>query len=62
MGESTSSYLVFLPNVPVSFKVGLQGLKSQLADQEELLAVALTMKEVVLLWGRSWKPARALSA
>ena len=41
-GKSTSSYIAFLSDGPVSFKVGLQGL-----TEAELVAAALTMKETV---------------
>ena len=40
-----SSYIVFLSNVPVRFKVGLQGLTAQSTMKRELVAAALAMKE-----------------
>ena len=46
-GKSTSSYIAFLSNGPVSFKVGLQGLTAQSTMEAELVAAALTMKEAV---------------
>ena len=46
-GKSISSYMVFLANAPVSFKVGLQGLTAQSAMEAELVAAALAMKEAV---------------
>ena len=45
-GKLTSSYLVFLANAPISFKVGLQGLITQSTMEAELEVAALTMKEV----------------
>ena len=44
-GKSTSSYIAFYSNGPVSFKVGLQGLTAQSTMEAELVAAALTMKE-----------------
>ena len=46
-GKSMSSYIVFLANAPVSFKVGLQGLTAQFTMGAELVAAALAMKEAV---------------
>ena len=46
-GKSMSSYIVFLANAPVSFKVGLQGLTTQSTMEGELVAAALAMKESV---------------
>ena len=46
-GKSMSSYIVFLANAPVSFKVGLQGLTAQSTMEAELVDAALAMKEVV---------------
>ena len=46
-GKSTSSYIAFLSDGPVSFKVGLQGLTAQSTMEAELVAAALTMKEAV---------------
>ena len=46
-GKSMSSYIVFLANAPVSFKVGLQGLTAQSTMEAELVAAALAMKEAV---------------
>ena len=46
-GKSMSSYLVFLSNALVSFKVGLQALTAQSTMEAELGATALTMKEAV---------------
>ena len=46
-GESMSSHIVFLPNAPVIFKVGLQGLTAQSNMEAELVAAALAMKEAV---------------
>ena len=46
-GKSMSSYVVFLANAPVSFKVGLQGLTTQSTMEAELVAAALAMKEAV---------------
>ena len=46
-GKSTSSYIAFLSDDPVSFKVGLQGLTAQSTMEAELVAAALTMKETV---------------
>ena len=46
-GKSTSSYIAFLSDCPVSFKVGLQGLTEQSTMEAELVAAALTMKETV---------------
>ena len=40
------SYIVFLANAPVSFRVGLQGLTSQSTMEVELVAAALAMKAV----------------
>ena len=45
-GKSTSSYIAFLANAPVSFKVGLQGLTAK-STEAELVAAALAMKETV---------------
>ena len=47
-GKSTSSYLAFLSDGTVSFKVGLQGLTAQSTMEAELMAVALTMKEAAV--------------
>ena len=46
-GKSTSSYIAFISNGPVSFKVGLQGLTAQSTIKAELVTAALTMKEAV---------------
>ena len=46
-GKSMSSYVVFLANAAVSFKVGLQGLTTQSTMGAELVAAALAMKEAV---------------
>ena len=46
-GKSMSSYVAFLANAPVSFKVGLQGLTAQSTMEAELVAAALAMKEAV---------------
>ena len=46
-GKSMSSYIVFLANAPVSFKVGLQGLTAQSIMEAELVAATLAMKEAV---------------
>ena len=46
-GKLTSSYIAFLSDGPVSFKVGLQGLTAQSTMEAELVAAALTMKETV---------------
>ena len=43
-GRSTSSYIVMLPNAPISFKVGLQGLTAQSTIEAELVVAALLMK------------------
>lgn len=45
--KSKSSYIVFLSNAPVSFKVGLQGLSAQFTMEAELVATALAMKEAM---------------
>ena len=45
-GKSTS-YIVMLANGAISAYVGLQGLIAQLTMEAELVAAALTMKEVV---------------
>ena len=45
--KSTSSYLAFLSDGPISFKVGLQGLPAQSTMEAELVAAALTMKGAV---------------
>ena len=45
-GKSTS-YISFLSDCPVSFKVSLQGLTAQSTMETELVAAALTMKETV---------------
>ena len=37
-----------LSNGPISFKVGIQGLTAQSTMEAELMAAALTMKEVVV--------------
>ena len=42
-----SSFIVFLANARVSFKVGLQGLTAQSTMEAELVAAALAMKEAV---------------
>ena len=42
-----SSYIVFLSNAPVSFKMGPQGLTAQSTMEAELVAAALAMKEAV---------------
>ena len=47
-GKSTSSYIAFLSDGLVSFKVGLQGLAVQSTMEAELVAAALTMKETVV--------------
>ena len=47
-GKSTSPYIAFLSNGPVTFKVGLQGLTAQSTMEAELVAVALVMKEAML--------------
>ena len=44
---SMSSYIVFLANAPVSFKVGLQGLTAPSTVEAKLVAAALAMKEAV---------------
>ena len=44
-GKSTSSYIVMLASGPISFKVGLQSLTSQLTMEAELVAAAAAMKE-----------------
>ena len=41
------SYIVFLSNAPVSFKVGLQRLTAQSTMEAELAAAALAMVETV---------------
>ena len=41
-GQSTSSYIAFLSDGPVSFKVGLRGLTAQSTMEAELVAAALT--------------------
>ena len=46
-GKSTSSYIIMLPNGPISSKVGIQGQTAQSAMETELVMAALTMKEVV---------------
>ena len=46
-GKSTSSYIAFLSDGPVSFKVGSQGLTAQSTMEAELVAAASTMKETV---------------
>ena len=46
-GQSIFSYIAFLANAPVSFKVGLQGLTAQSTMEAELVAAALAMKEAV---------------
>ena len=46
-GKSTSSYIAFLSDGPVSFKVGLQGLTAQSTMEAELVATVLTMKGTV---------------
>ena len=46
-GRSTSSYIVMLANVPIKFKVGLQGLTAQSTMEAEIVAAALAMKEAV---------------
>ena len=46
-GKSMSSYIVFLANAPVSFKLGLQGLTAQSIMEAELVAATLAMKEAV---------------
>ena len=46
-GKSTSSYIAFLSDGLVSFKVGSQGLTAQSTMEAELVAAALTMKETV---------------
>ena len=46
-GKSMSSYIVFLANAPVSFKVGLRRLTAPFTTETELLAAALAMKEAV---------------
>ena len=45
-GKSTSSYIASLSDGPVSLKVGLQGLTAQSTMEAELVAAALTMKEI----------------
>ena len=47
-GNSMSSYIVFLSNAPLSFKVGLQGLTAQSAMEAKFVAAALAMKKAVL--------------
>ena len=49
---SMSSYIVFLANAPVSFKVGWQGLTAQSTMEEEFVAAALAMKEAVFCSNR----------
>ena len=46
-GKSTSSYIVFRSDGPVSFKVGLQGLTAHSTMEAELVTAALTMKKSV---------------
>ena len=46
-GKSISSYIAFLSDGPVSFKVGLQGLTAQSTMEADFVAAALTMKETV---------------
>ena len=46
-GKSTFSYLVFLTDAPISFKVGLQGLTAQSAMEAELATAALTINKAV---------------
>ena len=46
-GKPTSSYIAFLSDGLVSFKVGSQGLTAQSTMEAELVAAALTMKETV---------------
>ena len=46
-GKSTSSYLIFVSNGPIRFRVGLQGLMAQSIVEAELMAAALTMKEAI---------------
>ena len=45
--KSTSSYIAFLSDGPVSFKVGLQGLTAQPTMEAKLVAAVLTIKETV---------------
>ena len=46
-GKSTASYVMIMFNGPVSFKVGMQGLTTQLTMEAELVSAALAMKEAV---------------
>ena len=48
--KSTSSYIAFLSDGPVSFKVGLQGLTAQSTMEAELVAAALIMKEAMFCY------------
>ena len=43
-----SSYIVFLANAPVSFKVGLQGLTAQSSMEAELVAAERAMKKALI--------------
>ena len=51
-GKSTPSYLIFLSNGPISFKVGLQGLTAQSTMEAELVAAAFTMKGAIYYFAR----------
>ena len=42
--KSTSSYIAFLSDGPVSFKVGLQGLTAQSTMEAELVVAALILR------------------
>ena len=44
-GKSTSFYIAFLSDGPISFNVGLQGLTAQSTMEPEFVVAALTMKE-----------------
>ena len=46
-GKSISSYVVFVADAPVIFKVGLQGLTAQSTMEAEIVATAVAMKEAV---------------
>ena len=48
-GRSTSSYIVMVANVPIIFKVEPQGLNAQPTVDAEPVAMALTIKEEVVL-------------
>ncbi|CAB1116979.1 unnamed protein product [Ectocarpus sp. CCAP 1310/34] len=46
--KSTSSYMIVMSKAPESFKTGLQSLRAVSTMMAELVAAALTMKEVVV--------------